>query len=141
MFKKLVLMLLLVGSSLLGDTIHWEKDFKSGLEKAKKQNKPVFFVFSRHSCKYCVLLEDTTFKDKEVIKALNKDFVSIVSFTDENDFTPKYLLTPGTPALWFLMPSGEPLFAPLMGAIDARNFLDALKIVQEEFYTVQKAKL
>ena len=143
MFKKIVLLLVLVAScvSLYADEIRWAKDFSSGIDEAVKRNKPVFFVYSRHSCKYCVLLENTTFKDKEVIKALNKDFISIVSYTDENDYTPRGLVSSGTPALWFLMPNGQPLFAPLMGAIDARNFLEALKIVTKEFHTTQKEKL
>nr|CAI78804.1 hypothetical protein [uncultured Campylobacterota bacterium] len=107
------------------------------MEEAGAQNKPVLFVFSRHTCKYCVMLDNTTFKDTKVIEALNKDFISIVSYTDENDYTPRGLLTPGTPALWFLMPSGQPMFQPLMGAVDAPNFLNALNIVKEEFDATQ----
>ncbi len=137
MFKKLILALLLVASSLLANEINWAKDFASAIKEATAQNKPVLFVYSRHTCKYCILLDNTTFKDKKVIEALNKDFISIVSYTDENDYTPRALLTPGTPALWFLSPSGQPIFQPLMGAIDANNFLNALKIVKEEFDTMQ----
>jgi len=132
MFKKIILMILLVSSTYASD-VNWAKDFDSGIKEATKQNKPVLFVFSRHTCKYCVILDETTFKDKKVIEALNKDFVSIVSYTDENDYTPKELWRPGTPALWFLLPSGEPMYQPLMGAIDAPNFLKALDIVKEEF--------
>ena len=137
MFKKFILALLLVASSLLANEINWAKDFASAIKEATAQNKPVLFVYSRHTCKYCVLLENTTFKDEKVIEALSKDFISVVSYTDENDYTPRELLTPGTPALWFLMPSGQPMFQPLMGAIDANNFLNALKIVKEEFDTMQ----
>lgn len=137
MFKKLLLSLLLVTSSLLANEINWAKDFTSGMKEAVAQNKPVLFVFSRHTCKYCVMLDNTTFKDKKVIEALNRDFISIVSYTDENDFTPRELMTPGTPGLWFLLPSGQPLFQPLMGAVDANNFLNALNIVKEEFDTIQ----
>lgn len=113
--------------------IVWAKDFESGMAMARTSEKVALFVYSRHSCKYCVLLEETTFKDKRVIKALNRDFVSIVSYTDEMDFTPGYLRTPGTPALWFLLPSGQPMFQPIMGAVDAENFLKALAIVQDTY--------
>jgi len=137
MFKKIILSLLLIASSLLADEISWAKDYKSGMQEASKQNKPVLFVFSRHTCKYCVMLDDTTFKDKQVIEALNRDFISIISYTDEDDYTPRGLLTPGTPAIWFLMPNEQPMFQPLMGAVDANNFLNALKIVKEEFDRAQ----
>lgn len=133
MFKKIILMMILLVSSIFASDVNWEKDFNSGIKEAKMQNKPVLFVFSRHTCKYCVILDETTFKDKKVIEALNKDFISIVSYTDENDYTPKELWRPGTPALWFLLPNGEPMYQPLMGAIDAPNFLKALDIVKKEF--------
>lgn len=133
MLKKIILMMFLLGASLVASEIKWAKDFESGIKESKAKNKPVLFVFSRHTCKYCVILDETTFKDKKVVEALNKDFVSIISYTDENDYTPKELWRPGTPALWFLMPDGEPMYQPLMGAIDANNFLKALEIVKEEF--------
>jgi thioredoxin-related protein len=138
MLKKTVLMMLFVVSSLLAGEIQWEKDFKSGVENATAQNKPILFVFSRHTCHYCKVLEDTTFKDERVIKKLNKEFISIVSYTDENDYTPRELWRPGTPTLWFLKPNGEARYEPLMGAVDAENFLKALEIVKEDFDESQK---
>ena len=131
--KHIILVLLLTVSSIFSESIQWEKDFESGIKNATTQNKPVLFVFSRHSCHYCKILDKTTFQDKDVIKALNKDFTSIISYTDENDYTPKELWRPGTPTLWFLSPTGEPIFQPLVGAVDAENFLKALAVVKTEF--------
>jgi thioredoxin-related protein len=113
--------------------IKWEKDYSAGLEQAKKTDKPILFVSSRHTCRYCVILDETTFKDKRVIDELNKNFVSVISYSDENDYLPQELFQPGTPAIWFLLPSGEPMFQPIMGAIKAENFLEALEIVKEEY--------
>jgi thioredoxin-related protein len=138
MGKIFLLLCLTLSSALLGNEIHWAKDFASGITEATKQNKPVLFVFSRHSCKYCVILDETTFQDKKVIEALNRDYISIVSYTDENDYTPRELWRPGTPTLWFLNPKGEPMFQPLVGAIDSENFLKALAIVKEDFDTTKK---
>jgi len=140
MHKIFIYLLLVLSITLSASEVDWEKDFQSGMEKAKKQNKPVLFVFSRHSCRYCVVLDETTFEDKRVGQALKKDFVSIISYTDENDYTPKELWRPGTPALWFLLPNGEPMFQPLMGAVDAENFLKAIAIVKEEFDTLKGKK-
>lgn len=133
MLKKIILTLLVLASSLIASEVKWAKDYSSGMKEALTQNKPVLFVSSRHTCKYCVILDNTTFKDKDVAKALNRDFISIISYSDENDYMPQELFTPGTPALWFLFPSGQPMYQPLMGAIDAPNFLKALAIVKEEF--------
>ena len=133
MRKILILTLLFLATALFSSEIKWAKDFESGIAQAQKEDKPVFFVFSRHSCKYCKILEDTTFSDKTVIKALNKDFVSIIAYSDEGDAMPKELWRPGTPTLWFLMPSGQPMYQPLMGAIGAKDFLNGLAIVKQEF--------
>lgn len=137
MRKLFILLMLLFASSLFASKIEWAKDFQSGLVQAKEQNKPVLFVFSRHTCKYCVMLDTTTFQDEKVITALNKDFVSIISYSDENDYTPEELFTPGTPAIWFLIPSGQPMYQPLMGAMDSENFLKALEIVKGDFESVK----
>jgi thioredoxin-related protein len=132
--RKLFIYLMFVMTLSLGASeIKWAKDFNDGIAEAKKVNKPVLFVSSRHSCKFCVILDETTFKDKRVIEELNKNFVSIISYSDENDYMPKELWQPGTPAIWFLFPNAEPMYQPLMGAIDAENFLKAADIVKEEF--------
>ena len=133
MLKKIIFIMLFLATSILASDIKWAKDFNTGLEDAKKVSKPVLFVSSRHSCRYCVQLDETTFKDKQVIKELNSDFVSIISYSDENDYMPKDLWQPGTPAIWFLLPSGEPMYQPIMGALDAKSFLKALAIIREEF--------
>jgi len=140
MTKKIIFIMVLMVSSLFASQVKWEKDFKSGIENAKKVNKPVLFIFSRHTCKYCVILEETTLKDKRVIKALNQDYISIVSYTDENDYTPRELWRPATPSIWFLMPNGEPMYAPIPGAIGAKQFLEALAIVKSEFLKLEQEK-
>ena len=140
MIQKIVFIMVLMFTSLVASEIDWEKDFKSGIEKAKKLNKPVLFIFSRHTCKYCVILEETTLKDKRVVESLNRDHVSIVSYTDEDDYTPRKLWRPGTPSIWFLMPDGEPMYAPIPGAIGAEQFLEALAIVKTEFTRIEKEK-
>jgi len=124
---------MLLGSVVMAESIHWAKDFDSGIKMAKKENKPVLFVFSRHTCKYCKILERTTFRDKRVIEQLNKNFVSIIAYSDEGDAMPRELWRPGTPTIWFLLPSGQPMYQPLMGALPANNFLEALGIVEKEF--------
>ena len=133
MLKKILFIMTISLSSLMASEIHWAKDYDSGLKEAKKQNKPVLFISSRHTCKYCVLLDNTTLKDDNVIKALNRDFISIANYSDEGDITPRHLYRPGTPAIWFLLPSGEPMYQPIPGAIGADQFLNALGIVKDEF--------
>jgi len=131
--KILLTLALLLTTSLTANEIHWAKDFKSGIQTATKENKPVLFVFSRHTCKYCRLLERTTFSDSRVIQKLNKNFISIIAYSDDNDAMPQELWRPGTPTIWFLLPKGQPMYQPLMGAVKAEPFLEALDIVKKAF--------
>ncbi len=133
MRKIFIYMVLSIAVTLCASEIKWAKDYHAGVKDAQKLEKPILFVSSRHSCKFCVILDETTFQDERVVQELNKNFVSIISYSDENDYMPQELWQPGTPAIWFLMPSEEPMYQPLMGAVDADTFLKALDIVREEF--------
>ncbi len=138
MVKKVIVTFLLLVTSLFSQEIEWAKDFKTGVDMAKKEVKPIMFISSRHTCKYCVILDNTTLKDEKVIKALNKNFVSIISYSDENDYIPKALWSPGTPTIWFLYPDGNPMFKPIPGALGAKDFYNALEIVKKEFDKLKK---
>ncbi|MGB5965557.1 MAG: thioredoxin family protein [Sulfurimonadaceae bacterium] len=131
--RKIVVMFLMLSSMLFASPINWAKDYKSGVAEATKQTKPILFISSRHTCKYCVILEKTALMDPKIVNELNRNFISVVSYSDEGDYLPKELWRPGTPAIWFLDDKGEPLFQPIMGAVDAENFYRALTLVKEEY--------
>ena len=137
--RKIVILMLLVGATLFASEVHWAKDFKSAIAQAQKENKPVLFIFSRHTCKYCKILENTTLSNEKVIKKLNKDFISYTAYSDDGDAMPRELWRPGTPTIWFLLPSSQPMYQPMMGAVGAKNFLKALDIVKTEFDKEQKS--
>ena len=134
--RKIVLTLaLLFATTLMADGVHWAKDYNSGIARAQKENKPVLFIISSHSCKYCLLLDRTTLQDPQVVKAINKDFVAIRSWTDQRDYIPAVLAqnTPGLPGIWFLMPNEDPMYQPLLGYVKAPNFTGALATVKTTF--------
>lgn len=140
MIKKIIFIAILSVSSLLASGVQWEKDYNSGVSVATKENKPMLFISSRHSCKYCVILDENALSDARVVKALTKDFVSVISYSDDGDYLPRELWRPGTPAIWFLFPDGTPMYQPVMGAVDADNFLNALAIVKEAFDAADKER-
>lgn len=131
--RKIILTLLILSSVAMASSIHWAKDFKSGIAEATAKTKPVLFISSRHTCKYCRLLERTALSDPKNINELNSNFVTIISYSDEHDDMPRELWRPGTPAIWFLDEKGDPLFQPIMGAIDSENFYRALMLVKKEY--------
>ncbi len=137
--RKIVLYgLLLLATSLFAEGIHWAKDYESGIKQAIKEKKPVMFVISRHTCQYCVILEEKTFSDKRVIERLNKDYISIISYTDEQDYIPYGMFTGGTPTTWFLNSDGTPMFSPVSGARPPKAYMYALQVVQDKFDKINK---
>ena len=138
--RKIIIILLLLSSAMFASSVKWQKDLKQAQANATKMDKPILFVSSRHTCKYCVILEEKTFGDERVIKALNEDFISFTSWSDEGDIVPPELWKPGTPAIWFLLPSGQPMYEPLMGAVGPDDFLNALSIVKETYNKSHKKK-
>lgn len=131
--RKIALLAFMLTSMLYASPIKWAADYQSAVKQATKETKPILFISSSHTCKYCVILEKTALSDPKNVNELNRNFVSVVSYSDEGDYLPKELWRPGTPAIWFLDEKGEPLFQPIMGAIDAENFYKALMIVEQTY--------
>lgn len=130
---KIVFLLVMVFSSVFAGGIKWEKDYASALKQSKALNKPMMFIISNHNCHFCVQFEKTALSSPKVIQKLNTDYVAAIVYTDEDPVFPRDLYVGGTPATWFLKNDGEPLFEPLMGAVDTNAFLKALDIVNAEY--------
>ena len=65
-----------VPKSGAGAGITW-MGYTDGMKKAKDEHKPVMVDFYTSWCKYCKLLDETTYQDAGVVDAVNKGFVAI----------------------------------------------------------------
>lgn len=96
-----------------GDGIHW-MNYTDGMAQSAKTGKPVMIDFYTTWCKYCKLLESTTYQDPQVIKTLNDSFVAIKVNAEgddqvmdngksitEKDLAGEYAVS-GFPTIWFL---------------------------------------
>lgn len=131
--KKIILFLFIFFISAVAGDLHVEKNFKEMLVNADLKNKPIMFIISRHDCKYCILLEKQTLSKPEVIKRLNKEFITYIAYIDDGDQFPQDYWRPGTPTIWFLDDKGTPLGDALMGAVDEKNMLQILDEVEKRF--------
>lgn len=131
--KNLLFSLLFVFSSLFASELQKTSSFKDAIANAQNSEKPIMFIVSRHTCKYCVMLENYTLSDTNIIDKLNSEFITYIAYTDDNDAFPDEFWRPGTPAIWFLDNRGKAMSEPIMGAIDAKNLLNVLNIIHKRF--------
>lgn len=138
MIKKILAGLLVLSTLLSAASIHWESNLKVAIAKGKKLDKPVMFLVNRDGCGWCSRFKAGTLSDPKVITALNNDYISVEGYTNRGS-VPQELYTNGTPGTWFLK-NGEPMFQPMMGAQPVPTYLEALKVVLNEFKTTKSPK-
>ncbi len=129
--KKLLFIVMLIGLSLFGAEVKWEKDLSKAVERAAKEQKPLMVLVTKNGCRWCDVLKQTTLKNTKVVSVLNRDFVSYEGVVDDNTVPPA-LMTQGTPATWFIK-GKTPMFEPVMGAVESEDYLKALDIVKQEY--------
>jgi len=121
-------------------------NFTDGMKKAKAEGKPVIVDFYTQWCKYCKMMDDTTYKDPEVIKILSEGFVAIkvdaegtASVVDpkgkqvtEAELAKGFNIT-GYPTLFFFDAKGKPI-GPIPGYSSPEDFRPALTFITSGSY-------
>lgn len=104
--------------------VDWYPWGNEALERAKKENKPIFLSVGYSSCHWCHVMERESFLDPEIAKLLNENFICIkVDREERPDIDTIYMtavqtylqLTTGRrgggwPMTVFLTPEGNPFF-------------------------------
>lgn len=99
--------------------------WKQALAKASATNKIIMVEITSANCHYCREMDETTFRDPNVLKALNDDFV-LVRYDLAKEEAPAEFRSRGTPTFFFLLPSGKKVMPPIFGAWNSKDFLSIL---------------
>jgi uncharacterized protein len=99
--------------------VDWYEWGAEALEKAKKENKPLFISIGYASCHWCHVMEQESFMDTAVARIMNENFVSIkVDREERPDIDQIYLEAAqlisgnsGWPLNAFALPDGKPFYA------------------------------
>jgi hypothetical protein len=103
--------------------VDWYPWGPEALEKAKKEDKPIFLSIGYSSCHWCHVMEKKVFSDPEIARYMNENFVNIkVDREERPDLDDVYMMalqtyyramkspqTGGWPLSIFLTPDGRPL--------------------------------
>lgn len=137
---KLTLYLFLFMAGFIGlnteamaiDEIKWNK-YDEGLSLARKQNKKILLYFHADWCKYCKLLEKTTFKNKTVVTYLNNNYINISANSDIEKKLAKKFGVRGVPALFFLGSDSNNIDG-ISGYVEPEIFLKMIKYIHTDSY-------
>ncbi len=88
-------------------------NYKEALEVAKRSNKPIFILFITKPCRWCRKLKETTFRDEEIVKRLNSDFVVLLLDKNYSEYPSKYNIT-AVPNL-YIINKEEEIFTSIVG--------------------------
>lgn len=59
------------------------KDFETGLQEAKKQNKPILLDFTGWACANCRKMEENVWSEAEIFAIINEEYILISLYVDD----------------------------------------------------------
>jgi uncharacterized protein YyaL (SSP411 family) len=99
--------------------IDWYPWGKEALDKARKENKPIWISIGYSTCHWCHVMNAESFSDKDIGALMNANFIAIkVDREERPDVDSTYMAVarklmsdPGWPLNVILTPDGKPFFA------------------------------
>lgn len=109
--------------------IQWQSSILESIEKAKKENKPIFVELYADWCNYCKTLETEIFPKASVTRALNQYITVRLNGEEYPNFMARYQVR-GFPTLLFLDKHGN--FLHKLSGLPSEEFIvrDANRIYQ-----------
>ena len=60
-----------------GQEVKWRADYNVALKESREKGLPLLIDFGTKNCRYCVLLDQTTFRDPKVVGVMNERFIPL----------------------------------------------------------------
>jgi uncharacterized protein YyaL (SSP411 family) len=133
--------------------VDWYPWGAQALERARREEKPIFLSIGYAACHWCHVMERESFENEQVAALLNRDFVSIkVDREERPDLDEVYMAATvalsgsgGWPMSVFLAPDQRPFFAgtyfPPTGAYGRPSFPTVLERIAELWRTSRDSLL
>ncbi|QOG11649.1 thioredoxin family protein [Arcobacter sp. FWKO B] len=128
---KMLLSLAFLGSLLFGSDLKINYDLDIASAKAKSENKTLIFYVYSTNCPWCKKMDKETYKNKDVIKELNSNYIFVKLNKDKDDI-PEHLIPRFVPTTYILDSNQEEIFA-MYGYKDSNEFLRVLEDLKSDF--------
>ncbi len=125
MLNRYLVLLFVSTAVLFANGLHFEHNFDKAMQKAQNQNKEVMMMYSATWCPECNYVKEVVFKDKRVIKYINKHFV-LLGLDIQKDKLPKGFNYMGIPTFFFINKDKKQT-GEIVGGDKAGKFLKELK--------------
>jgi len=111
------------------DAIKWHAWDSNAIQKAKKENKPIYLTIGYFSCYWCHVLQRESFNSHKIADIVNKSFIPVVVDRELNPVLDSYLTKfaeetigrGGWPLNVILTPDGYPFMATIYLPEDKMN--------------------
>jgi len=138
---KTLLTLLLLTPTLFGAHVDeyakemgFERDYKTALAKAQKDNKPLMMILGADYCPWCRKFERKTLSSKKVLAFMREEVITlIVDKRYDIESFPKKFRTSFTPKVFFINPQTNKSFYQTVGYVKKKDFLEELENMND-FY-------
>lgn len=130
--KKIVMFLLMStlmfaeGYKEFAKTMVYETEYKTALERAKKEGKNLMVLMISNFCPWCTKFENKTLVDKNIDSTIKSKYIPLIINKEEGNF-PAYLTTPIVPTTYFINPHKEEILHQSVGFSNKVEFLNLLQ--------------
>ena len=105
--KKILLALLLtVGVVSADSNLTIYSDYNTTIELAKKENKPVFILFSKEKCEWCKKLKSEVLTSEKIEEQLQSDYLVLFLDKEKDDYPAQYKVE-AVPDVFLISPEEE----------------------------------
>lgn len=114
-----------------GESIQWVNSLNLGLQQGEEQKKPLFVDFGAEWCIACKEMDETTYKDSQVVETLTKKFIPVkldnTELTEEKKMILQKYGVIGLPTIVILDAEGKSLKeSSFVGYATTKELMDNL---------------
>jgi len=118
-------------ASVSAKSVNWRK-YDEGVAMGKAEGKKLFINFYATWCRFCTVMDNTTFKDSETIDYLNKYFIPIKVNVDRNRKPGALYRVSGLPTSLFVTEDGKTEIKRFSGYIPPEMLIKILRYLEPQ---------
>lgn len=108
-------------------TMHYETDYKTALEKAKKIDKPLMVFMTTDFCPWCRKLENLFLSKSEINKSIQEKYIPLMLNLSTNSFPDALGKIRITPTMYIINSDTQKIVNTFIGYNNRNQFLHILK--------------